>query len=76
MAQEHIPNDQPLRSFGHEALELMKVSLKHVLKTTPPQSTCGVHEMLGDIQVAQLASPTYFFDWRTFIHMSRLQATL
>lgn len=47
MAQEHIPNNQPLRSLGHEPLELMKASLEHVLKTTPPQPTYEVHEMFG-----------------------------
>ncbi|KAM0461065.1 hypothetical protein ACHAO4_001865 [Trichoderma viride] len=47
MAQEHIPNNQPLRSLGHEPLELMKASLEHVLNTTPPKPTYEVHEMFG-----------------------------
>ncbi|KAL6890363.1 hypothetical protein GGI43DRAFT_425508 [Trichoderma evansii] len=29
MAQEHMPNDLPLRSLGYEPLDLMKASLEH-----------------------------------------------
>ncbi|KAK1248816.1 hypothetical protein MKX08_007036 [Trichoderma sp. CBMAI-0020] len=47
MAQEHIPNNQPLRSLRHEPLELMKASLEHVLRSTPPQPAYEVHEMFG-----------------------------
>ncbi|KAL7920810.1 hypothetical protein ACQKWADRAFT_297362 [Trichoderma austrokoningii] len=47
MAQEYIPNNQALRALGHEPLELMKASLEHILKTTPPQPTYEVHEMFG-----------------------------
>ncbi|KAM0255082.1 hypothetical protein ACHAQJ_006161 [Trichoderma viride] len=39
MASRYIPNDLPLQSLGHEPLQLMKSSLEHILKTTPPQST-------------------------------------
>jgi hypothetical protein len=47
MALDYIPNNQPLRSLGHEPLESMKASLEHVLKTTPPQPTYEVHEKIG-----------------------------
>jgi hypothetical protein len=37
MALKYIPNDLPLQSLEHEPLQLMKSSLEHILKTTPPQ---------------------------------------
>lgn len=37
MALKYIPNDLPLQSLEHEPLQLMKLSLEHILKTTPPQ---------------------------------------
>ncbi|KAL7951945.1 hypothetical protein V8C42DRAFT_305725 [Trichoderma barbatum] len=36
MALKYIPNDLPLQSLAHEPLQLMKLSLEHILKTTPP----------------------------------------
>lgn len=60
MAQEHIPNNQPLRSLGHEPLELMKASLEHVLNTTLPKPTYEVHEMFGGFTGGP-TSLTYLF---------------
>ncbi|PTB68350.1 hypothetical protein BBK36DRAFT_1139839 [Trichoderma citrinoviride] len=37
MALKYIPNDLPLQTLDHEPLQLMKSSLEHILKTTPPQ---------------------------------------
>lgn len=62
--------------WDNEFLELIKVSLEHVLKTTPPQPTYGVHDMFGDTQEAQPATSTYFFRLADLYLMSRLQATV
>ncbi|KAL6874882.1 hypothetical protein J3F83DRAFT_522877 [Trichoderma novae-zelandiae] len=37
MALKYIPNDLPLQSLDREPLQLMKSSLAHILKTTPPR---------------------------------------
>ncbi|KAL6803719.1 hypothetical protein J3E68DRAFT_391299 [Trichoderma sp. SZMC 28012] len=36
MALKYIPNNLPLQSLDHDPLQLMKSSLEHILKTTPP----------------------------------------